>query len=266
MFDFYVNGQLSFYGTGGGGFSQNDRADFLMGLPDELYQAPAAPSNIRTHNIGWFFQDEWKVRRNFRLTLGIRYEYSSPKLDLQGRTFTAVLGQKSSVFTNAPTGLLFPGDAAAPSGANYPDRNDWAPRLGFAWDPKGDGKMSIRGGFGIFYDILKAEDNFQFNGQPPFFRSADLFFDPLSKNPAGEINFMTQPFVATGRRREPPIRSPPGRPRKTWRFRPSAERASTSSIRTSVRRTFISTTSACSGNWRGIRWSRSTTSAAIRTS
>ena len=208
IFDFYINGQYSFYGTGGGSFSQNDHADFLMGLPDELYQAPSAPSNIRTHNIGWFFQDEWKLRRNFTLTLGVRYEYSSPKLDTQGRTFTALLGHQSTVFTKAPSGLLFPGDAGAPRGANFPDRNDWAPRLGFAWDPRSNGKMSIRGGFGVFYDILKAEDNFQFNGQPPFFAGADLFFNPLSANPTAPSNYLSQPYQAVGRNNPFPSRPP----------------------------------------------------------
>ena len=59
---------------------------------------------------------------------------------------------------------------------NFPDKNDWAPRIGFAWDPLGNGKTSIRGGFGMFYDILKAEDNFQFNGQAPFFSAAAIGF------------------------------------------------------------------------------------------
>ncbi len=62
-YDFYVDGDFDFYGqSGGGSFSQNDRADFLMGLPDDLYEAPRAPSNIRTHNIAGFFQDEWKSK------------------------------------------------------------------------------------------------------------------------------------------------------------------------------------------------------------
>ena len=208
VYDFYVNGEFFFYGTSGGSFSKNDQADFLLGLPDEFLQFPKAPSNIRTHNIGWFLQDEWRVRPNLTLTLGIRYEYSSPKLDTQGRSFSLALGQQSTVFTNAPKGLLFPGDARAPVGANFPDKNDWAPRFGFAWDPKGNGKTSIRGGFGVFYDILKGEDNLQFNGQAPFFGFADLIFDPLSGNPVKESNYMTQPFVATGQPNSFPSRPP----------------------------------------------------------
>ncbi|HKA00864.1 MAG TPA: TonB-dependent receptor plug domain-containing protein, partial [Candidatus Solibacter sp.] len=199
VFDFYINGQFRFSGSTGAG-SKNDRADFLMGIPNQFQQFPAAPSNIRTHNLAGFVQDEWRVRPNLRLTFGLRYEYSSPKLDLQGRTFSAILGAKSSVFTNAPVGMAFPGDSSAPRGANYPDKNDWAPRFGFAWDPKGNGKMSIRGGFGVQYDILKAEDNFQFNGQSPFFGSANFNFPTITAttNVASEVNYMTAPYTAVG--------------------------------------------------------------------
>jgi outer membrane receptor protein involved in Fe transport len=197
-YDFYVNGEFYFYGTGSGSFSQNDHADFLMGLPDEFFQSPRAPSNIRTYQLSGYFQDEWKLRKNLTLSLGIRYEYSSPKQDTQGRSFSLGIGQQSTVFPNAPLGLLFPGDPQAPRGANFADKNDWAPRFGFAWDPKGDGKMSIRGGFGIFYDILKGEDNLQFNGQEPFFGTADLFSNPLTANPTGPSNLMTNPYAAAG--------------------------------------------------------------------
>ncbi len=210
IYDFYVNGNYFFSGSAGNGGigSGNDRADFLLGLPDEYLQFGAAPSNIRSHNVAFFFQDEWKVRRNLTLTLGVRYEYSSPKIDLQGRSFSLALGQQSSVFTNAPLGLLFPGDKNAPVGSNYPDRNDWAPRFGFAWDPKGDGKTSLRGGFGVFNDILKAEDNLQYNGQAPFFGFADLFFDPLSKNPSTQTNYYSAPFTAVGQANTFPSRPP----------------------------------------------------------
>ena len=199
VYEFFVDGEFDFYGvSGGGSFSQNGRADFLMGLPDDLYEAPKSPSNIRTHNIGGYFQDEWKARKNLTLTLGIRYEYSSPKLDLQGRSFSLAIGQQSQVFPNGPTGILFPGDPTAPRGANFPNKNDWAPRFGFTWDPKGNGKTSIRGGFGVFYDILKGEDNIQFNGQPPFFGYAYFNFKALTGNPAAPSNYMSAPFVANG--------------------------------------------------------------------
>ena len=198
VYDFYVDGQIIFSGTGGGIGSQNDRADFLFGLPDQMFQAPRAPSNIRTHNITFYVQDEWKVLKNLTLDLGMRYEYSSPKIDLQGRSFSLALGQQSQVFVNAPKGELFPGDPQAPRGSNFPDRNDWAPRFGFAWDPKGDGKTSVRGGFGVFYDILKAEDNLQFNGQVPFFAAATLNFNPLKSNPTAALNYLSNPYVAAG--------------------------------------------------------------------
>ncbi|MDQ6760775.1 MAG: TonB-dependent receptor, partial [Acidobacteriota bacterium] len=208
VYDFYVNGEFSFFGASGSSYSGNDHADFLLGLPDELYQAPQAPSNIRQHNLGFFVQDEWKIRRNLTVTLGLRYEYSSPKLDTQGRSFSLAFGQQSTVFTKAPKGLLFPGDPGVPLGANFPDKNDWAPRFGFAWDPRGDGKMSIRGGFGVFYDVLKAEDNLQFNGQPPFFGGATLDFDPLSTNPTTAPISLSQPFVAAGTPNPFPSRAP----------------------------------------------------------
>jgi hypothetical protein len=208
-YDFYVNGEFFFYGTGGGSFSQNDRADFLMGLPDEYLQFGKAPSNIRTHNISGFFQDEWKVRKNLTLNLGIRYEYSSPKLDTQGRSFSLDYGQQSTVFTGAPKGLLFPGDPQAPLGSNFPDKNDWAPRFGFAYAPGNNGKTSIRGGVGVFYDILKGEDNLQFNGQAPFFGFADLFPNPLTSNPTAPLNFLSNPYVATGQPNPFPSRPPP---------------------------------------------------------
>jgi hypothetical protein len=146
--------------------------------------------------------------RNFTLTLGVRYEYSSPKLDTRGRSFSLKLGQQSTVFTKAPVGVLFPGDSGVPIGANFPDKNDWAPRIGFAWDPWGRSKTSIRGGFGIFYDILKGEDNLQFNGQSPFFGFADLGFVPLGGNPSGPLNYMSSPFVATAQPNPFPSRPP----------------------------------------------------------
>jgi hypothetical protein len=197
LYDFIVDGEFDFYGPGGIG-SGNSLADFLLGIPYQYFQGAQAPSNVRSKATYAFAQDEWHARRNLVLTLGLRYEYSTPKSDTQGRTFSIMPGHQSVVFPGAPVGLVFPGDPGAPTGVNFPDKTNFAPRFGFAWDPKGDGKTSVRGGWGLFYDILKAEDNLQFNGQPPFVGSAGLFFNPLSSNPTSEVNYLTQPFVAAG--------------------------------------------------------------------
>jgi outer membrane receptor protein involved in Fe transport len=207
VYDFYVDGSFTFSGSAGGVASQNDLADFLFGAPDQYLQFGQAPSNIRSKNTSFFAQDEWRFTKNLVLTFGVRYEYSTPKLDTQGRSFSVIPGLQSTRFPNAPPGLLFPGDQGAPKGANFPDKNDFAPRFGFAWDPRGKGKTSIRGGFGVFYDVLKGEDNLQFNGQAPFFGYAFLGFNPVS-NATGEITNFRDPFGTAGATNTFPSRPP----------------------------------------------------------
>src|SRR5262249_37377208 len=141
------------------------------------------------------------------LDLDLRYECNCPKLDPLGRSFSLKLGANSQVFSNAPTGLLFPGDPGAPKGANFPDKNDFAPRFGFAWDPFSDGRTSVRGGFGIFYDILKGEDNLQFNGQAPFFGFNSFNFNALAAG-AGNPGYLQNPFASTGNVNTFPSKAP----------------------------------------------------------
>jgi hypothetical protein len=197
LYDFYINGEFDFYGPGGNG-TQNSYADFLLGIVNSYFQYPQAPSNIRSKATYGFFQDEWRVRPNLTLSMGLRYEYNTPKLDTQGRTFSLIPGEQSTVFPNAPVSLVFPGDAGAPRGVNFPQTKNFGPRFGFAWDPRGDGKTSIRGGGGIFYDVLKGEDNLQFNGQPPFFSSAGLFFNQVGPGQTGPVGSFADPFGVAG--------------------------------------------------------------------
>lgn len=201
LYDFYVDGNFSYNGLvdpnsgqlgAGTGF-----AEFLAGAPDNYLQFGSAPSNIRSKNTAGYAQDQWQILPNLTLNYGLRYEFSTPKSDTQGRSFSLIPGKQSQRFTGAPEGLLFPGDPGAPTGSNFAVKNNVAPRFGFAYDVGGHGKTVIRGGTGLFFDILKGEDNLQFNGQAPFFGYEYLQFNqPVGATaPLGEYE---NPFAATG--------------------------------------------------------------------
>jgi len=189
VFAFFTDSNFTYLGYAAGGVgSGNSFADFLLGAPNNLFQGPNARNNIRSRSTYGFAQDEWRVRPNLTLTLGIRYEYSSPKRDTEGRSFSIIAGEQSTRFPNAPLGLLFPGDPGAPRGVNFPDKDNFAPRIGFAWSPWKGGNTSIRGGFGIFYDVLKGEDNLQFNGAPPFYSEPFVSYPCLQPSPTATTN------------------------------------------------------------------------------
>ena len=211
LYDFFGDSNFTFIGpyANGGIGTGNSFADFLVGIPNNLFEGANARSNVRSKSTYGFAQDQWRIRKNFTVTLGLRYEYNTPKRDTAGRTFSVVPGAQSTRFPNAPLGLLFPGDAGAPSGVNFPDKNDFSPRIGFAWDPGNNGKTSIRGGFGVFYDVLKGEDNLQFNGAPPFYSAPFVGYSCLQTvNPDGSCGpgpgypgaapYYTQPWTSAG--------------------------------------------------------------------
>jgi hypothetical protein len=193
VYAYQTNGSFNFYGPGSVG-SGNDLADFLFGAADEYYQSSEAPSNEHQKQYALFAQDEWKVTPRLTLTLGLRYEYTSPEKDTRGFSFTILPGLQSLRYPNAPQGLVFPGDPGAPTGWYFPDYKDFAPRFGFAWDPFGNGKTSVRGGVGMFYDTLNGWMSDWATDEPPFAGSADLFFNP---SPNAANTTLSNPYGST---------------------------------------------------------------------
>jgi len=210
IYDFYGDGNYFFLGpySSGGIGTGNSFADFLVGIPNNLFEAANAKNNIRSKAAYGYMQDEWRVGKNLTLTLGIRYEYNQPKYDTQGRSYSVIPGEQSTRFPNAPIGLVFPGDKGAPRGVNFSDKDNFAPRFGFAWDPTGHGKTSIRGGFGVFYDLLKGEDNLQFNGAPPFYSEPFAVFS-APNSPGGPFTYYSSPWAAAGFPSNPFPSTPP---------------------------------------------------------
>jgi hypothetical protein len=205
VYAYQTNGSFWLYGPGSVG-SGNDLADFLFGAVDEYYQASKAPSNEHQKQYSAFAQDEWKVTPRLTLTLGLRYEYTSPETDKRGFSFTILPGLQSTRFANAPTGLVFPGDKGAPKGWYFPDYKNFAPRIGFAWDPFGNGKTSLRGGVGMFYDTLNGWMSDWATDEPPFAGSADLFFNP---SPNAANTTMSDPYGTAGSPDPFPSQIPP---------------------------------------------------------
>jgi hypothetical protein len=148
-------------------------AAFLLGYVNNFQQASGQYYNTRGKFFGFYGQDSWKVNRRLTLSYGLRYEPFFPWHEAKNRmgafsptAFTA--GTHSTAFPNAPVGLLFPGDPGMLRDGIRKVYTDFEPRVGFAWDVRGDGKTSVRGGGGIFYDtrLSSVFNNIYSNGSP----------------------------------------------------------------------------------------------------
>jgi len=187
---FHSSGQFQFDGhvTGFGNQAGFDRADFLIGGFSFFTQNSGEFEQRRGTQTGWYFGDTWRVRPGLTVNFGLRYEpYNlfKDKLD-RNQTFDLAAnraGVRSQVFKNALPGLFFHGDkkpAGYGGGDTFgdvvtdPDYNNLAPRVGFAWDPTGKGRMSVRGGYAIYYDAPSLNAQNDANNVTPFSYSVEF--------------------------------------------------------------------------------------------
>jgi Carboxypeptidase regulatory-like domain len=155
-----------------GGATGSGLADFLTGKVNSFGQATDGRIYTRVKYVSFYGQDTWQVKPRLTASYGLRWEPILPQQDVN-RPVPYVLnwdvnkyqqGIRSTVFVNAPPGILFPGDAgfvqhnnganaAKPRGDVWnPYWKDFAPRLGLAWDVEGNGRTSVRASYGLAYE------------------------------------------------------------------------------------------------------------------
>lgn len=121
-------------------------ADLLLDAPVQATRGVGDPTRQRRQSSSDFYiQDDWKVTRNLTLNLGLRYELNYPTYDVLDRV---------SSFDPASGTILLANQNGVPRGIFNLDKNNFAPRAGFAWKPFNDDKTVIRGGYGVYYDLL----------------------------------------------------------------------------------------------------------------
>jgi len=195
---FGENGAYTFDGSETG----SDFVDFLIGAPGFFIQASEQILDSRSKYMGLYGQDSWRVTPNLTLNYGLRWEFSQPWYDTQGKLETLIPGKQSVLFpagtcdgcTGAPTGWVVPGDPGVPKTLAPTQYHNFSPRIGIAYSPAwdsgllstltgGPGKTSIRAGFGLYYSAFEDLTGFQEIGDAPFglfwFQSGSFFQAPF---------------------------------------------------------------------------------------
>ena len=143
-------------------------SDWVTGQASSTEQDSPYTTHLSTWHYALFAQDNYRITPRFTANLGVRWDIDSPPVDSHDRTESFIPGQQSTVAPNAPTGLVFPGDKGVTRGIISTKYYHISPRVGFAWDPFGNGKTSIRGAGGIFYGTVAGNEWNQPGNAIPF--------------------------------------------------------------------------------------------------
>ena len=216
-------------------------ADFMLGRVSTFTQgAPTLWSSRQTY-LGVYAQDTWRVSPRLTLNYGLRWEPFFPLHLTDGSVYGFDIdrfrqGVKSTTIPNAPAGLYYLGDPGFPEGAAvYRQWKQFGPRVGFAWDPRGDGRMSVRAYYGLAYDFGVAQNLGGSASAPPNGFSVQL------SSPAGGLD---NPWLGIAGGNPFPYVSSPDRTPCSIDSAPSCRWPTT----TCGRRRCTRGTLACSGN------------------
>jgi hypothetical protein len=190
---FEQNGEFYFTNN----LSGDNIADFMLGRVSQFIQAGGLYLNFTGVHWSAFVQDDWRVTPSLTLSAGLRWDPFIPYRDSEGRVGCFVPGAHSQRYPNSPAGLIFGGDnhdPGCPPASIYSNLSNFGPRLGFAYRLTQDGKTSLRGGAGYYYQPPNTVAFQDVVGIPPFAPIVNLtdvnFSDPYGS--AGVAN----PFPA----------------------------------------------------------------------
>ncbi|MGD0735369.1 MAG: carboxypeptidase regulatory-like domain-containing protein [Terracidiphilus sp.] len=141
--------------TFNGHYTGNGLADFLLGYMSGFEQGAGEIADVAGWQVGPYFQDDWRLRPNLTVNLGVRWDPNLAPTSAGGRGAAFVAGQQSTRFPNAPLGLIFPGDKGVTTALMPDSYGYWEPRLGVAWQPKALPHTVFHAGFGLFTGPLE---------------------------------------------------------------------------------------------------------------
>ena len=170
-------------------------ADFLIGSLSQLTMGGPARNYVDQHTFAAYGTDTWKATRKLTVNYGVRWEPYFPQHMIDGRVYSFDYsrfqqGIKSTVYKNAPAGLYYPGDPGFPDKSGiYRKWANFAPRVGFAWDVKGDGRTSLRGSYSYSYNYVSAQWHEDPIASPPWANITTIqsvsLDDPWARFPGG---------------------------------------------------------------------------------
>ncbi len=181
-------------------------ADLLIGRVGSLEHSGPGFLPMDQWYMGIYAQDTWRASRRMTVNAGVRWEPYFGQNLLNGAIYNFSLENfrnnvKSTVFRNAPAGLIYPADPGFPAGRSglYTQWWNLSPRVGLAWDVMGDGRTALRAAYGLAYDFPAAEYHLRNAQAPPFGNRTSL------QDPPGGFD---RPYAHLGGDPHPIVTSP----------------------------------------------------------